>query len=330
MDRAAAGPIVAVVAVLVAIFGAVALTPRPDRPALTAGAAPRATPFEPAAQSPAAPSPAPSASASPRPSPRLDPGMVWDPVHQVVLLYGGHSAAGLESDTWTWDGAAWSLRSAKSAPGAGLALAFDSARGQAVLLTATGTWTWDGAAWTQQHPQHLAPVGGRMAYDPSLGVVVLVPSKATTTWAWNGSDWSQLADGDGPAGNALVYDARSARLLAVQRTTWAFVGVKWTQLGPLPDGMPALGGGSAYAGSINQPVLFGGDPQFGAPDKLWAWDGSQWKERAGDPRPPARSFPGVAYDAKRGELVVFGGQGASGLLGDTWKWKPDTGWAMVP
>lgn len=332
MERAHAGSIAAVLLVLAVALGAAALAPRPVRPAASAPASPLAEP-----PPYAAPTAAPSAPASPpppaAPSARSNPALAWDPVHQVILLYGGDAGTGALSDTWTWDGSAWSKRLGESPPGPAAAgqLAFDSARGQALLHTASGTWTWDGAAWSRQNPAHRPPDIGPMAYNPSLGVVVLLPGRSATggTWTWNGADWSLIPEATDrpPAVTGLVYDARSARLLALERATWAFVGLRWTRVGDLPAGMPALGAATAYAGSVNTPLVFGGDGQQGPADQLWGWDGNGWQPRPAEPRPPGRHGAGMAFDAKRGTLLMFGGQGPGGLLADTWTWQPDHGWA---
>lgn len=42
------------------------------------------------------------------PGTRIKAAMTYDPVHQVVVLFGGHDPAGPTlGDTWAWDGAAW-------------------------------------------------------------------------------------------------------------------------------------------------------------------------------------------------------------------------------
>lgn len=329
MERRDPHALIGVAVVLAAAIGAAVLSGQRHPHPLAATSTPLAEPSA-GVSLPATSSPAPAPSAAPAPAARSRPGMVWDPVHQVVLLYGGASAKGELADTWTWDGQAWLRKAESSPPGPGGSLAFDAARGQAVLLNGAGTWTWDGGAWTRQHPLHPPPSVGPLAYNPSLGVVVLVAGKAggDGTWTWNGSDWSRVQGIDAnPAGGALVYDARTARLLEIDRATWAFVGLRWSQLGDVPAGMPTIGLAAAYAGSVNRPVAYGGDPaQGGAGDQLWTWDGNSWKAMAAEGRPAGRSLAGLAFDAKRGELLLFGGQGPAGYLGDTWTWKPDAGW----
>jgi hypothetical protein len=42
------------------------------------------------------------------PSPRGSPTMAYDPVREVIVLYGGFAASGQQlDDTWSWDGDSW-------------------------------------------------------------------------------------------------------------------------------------------------------------------------------------------------------------------------------
>ena len=41
------------------------------------------------------------------PSPRSAASMAYDPLRDVILLYGGHASDGRPTDTWQWDGREW-------------------------------------------------------------------------------------------------------------------------------------------------------------------------------------------------------------------------------
>ncbi len=80
----------------------------------------------------------------------------------ILLVVGcgntGRTLTGF-TDTWTWNGQAWTDRSTGAHPGARQsgAFVFDEARGVAVLFGGQGldgqmlddTWTWDGQHWTR-------------------------------------------------------------------------------------------------------------------------------------------------------------------------------------
>src|SRR5574339_494869 len=100
--------------------------------------------------------------------------MVYDANRGVVVMFGGT----FPSDTWEWDGEAWTERKPGTLPGPAYhaAAAWDAARGKLVLfggLTAgfgnwNETWEWDGTNWTKRLPTTSPP--GRsehvMSYDP--------------------------------------------------------------------------------------------------------------------------------------------------------------------
>src|SRR5688572_32439752 len=107
---------------------------------------------------------------------------------------------------------AWA--SLRTAPGARTrhALAFDGARGRAVLFggwqTGIGnlgdTWEWDGVAWIRRTPANAPPAraGHAMAFDPARGVTVLFGGGAVglldDTWEWDGDDWRHVVVANPP------------------------------------------------------------------------------------------------------------------------------------
>lgn len=123
--------------------------------------------------------------------------------HQLVL-FGG---VGDFSNTWLWDGAAWSrAQPAMSPPGRyGASAAFDPQIGAVLLFggilqtgqTANDTWAWDGRTWQEVDTGRDGPGGGAasaMAWDPSRSEMVLVaPSPGGggggQTWTWSGTRW---------------------------------------------------------------------------------------------------------------------------------------------
>ena len=136
----------------------------------------------------------------------------YDPLRRTTVLVGcidEFPAPGRPSETWLWDGGDWTRAAdaGASPPGAaGGGMAFDSARGEMVLLTmgAMETWTFDGTSWTQRHPGTVPSPGiwvFDMAYDPASQRVVFFGGESTgeplsypqVTWAWDGTDW-QVVD----------------------------------------------------------------------------------------------------------------------------------------
>jgi hypothetical protein len=87
-------------------------------------------------------------------------------------MFGGGGVDGSSlSDTWTWDGTAWTQENVAGPPGRATA-EIGSTGTELVLFGGVGvsnplfqdTWTWDGASWTQRGgPEPSARCWGVMA-----------------------------------------------------------------------------------------------------------------------------------------------------------------------
>ncbi len=220
-----------------------------------------------------------STTPSPRPGPRTNHAMAYDSTRQRLVTFGGAAAA----ETWEWDGSSWHLRQPLTSPPAryGCALAYDPARQRTVLFGGgnglfnylTDTWTWDGTNWLQHGPTQ-SP-GGRqnagMDFDPARQRIVLVGGQRglftypytvllDDTWEWNGSQWSQQALGNAPAGGAgtLVVDPVRQRVHWFGQTHWI--------LGPLQRADLLVAGQGC--GSVGVPALRATTPSIGNPQVL--------------------------------------------------------------
>jgi hypothetical protein len=89
--------------------------------------------------------------------PRYAHKMVYDPVRQRCVLHGGYYFTN-RNDTWTWDGASWTLAGTSGPARYVASMAWDSSRSQVVLHGGTtccgeveyqSTWTWRGGSWMQ-------------------------------------------------------------------------------------------------------------------------------------------------------------------------------------
>jgi hypothetical protein len=120
----------------------------------------------------------------------------------------------------------------------------------APLSDPSQTWTWDGKAWTRAAdlPASVLAMTGSMATDPQSGHVVLaatsgVPSNdgslPARTWVWDGRTWKDVSTA--PMGVVgLASDVVDHELLAFAqaggdpaapvRDTWAWSGASWIQL----------------------------------------------------------------------------------------------------
>jgi hypothetical protein len=191
------------------------------------------------------PSPTPALTLSPTPAPSLEPTAAA--VHPPIcgdsnLVYDTHAQRLLlvtcvnqlnpvdHEQIWSWDGHAWSLVSDEGPPPLVVtSSAWDSDRN--VLVRYGGlplssnecvpaTWEWDGTDWAQRttatDPHPPACDHMKLAYDMAHDMTVLVgggklQELSPETWAWDGENWTPLADENFPSPRAhhgFVYDPR--------------------------------------------------------------------------------------------------------------------------
>ena len=140
------------------------------------------------------------------PAARATAGMVWDELHQQIMMFGGYSAAfSGSSETWVWDGSNWTLKAPPNSPSQRRfpSMAYDSAHQQTVLFGGISsscladTWVWDGTTWTQKHAvtnPARSYCNNTMTYDPVTQQVVLIVAELGATpdqtWTWDGTDWT--------------------------------------------------------------------------------------------------------------------------------------------
>ncbi|MFO0666921.1 MAG: kelch repeat-containing protein [Polyangiaceae bacterium] len=285
------------------------------------------------------------------PEGRSGHALAWDPVRQVVVLFGGTLISGARSDeTWTWNGRNWTavVSEPHPSPRSLASLIWDDERKNLVLYggqtekeLSSETWTFDGRRWALRQtglpPQRF---GTAMAWDPIRKTVVLVGGTLADTlgdtWTWNGTEW-RIFTGLGPTPRAsakLVWDGGSQALLlfggssrsgAALADSALFDGKKWSSVaGAQP---PARFDASmAFDASHQQVVLHGGARSDGvALADTWFFSGGSWTQ--GPQITPHRNAA-LTWDERRKELVLFGssfgddGPVVNGYAWDGMKWSP--------
>lgn len=242
-----------------------------------------------------------------------DPGARWaaaccyDPVRQVVVLFGGGVVNNQNSlaDTWEWNGANWTRIVTPTNPGARTCsvMWFDAAAGKVVMFG-----------------------GIRMGYGGS---------DLADTWTYDGVDWQPVATAIAPTsryGMAAAYDPTRSRAVMYGGfgggqslgDTWEFDGANWTQAAPANTPPPLHYAAMVWSPTAGKCLLFGGRASTATislrSDQTWTYDGANWVQQAPVTAPPARSNHALAFDAVRGQAVVFGGYGANGYLDATWEY----------
>ena len=168
-------------------------------------------------------------------------GLAFDSARGRMVLFGGQSASLTHdlSDTWLWDGSAWSQAASAINPlsRSSFGLAYDSARRRVVLFggyrqvgstssVLSDTWEWNGTQWTQRTPARgpIARSGHALAYDSMRGQVVL----------FGGSQ----------------YAIRSSSIADYTSDTWEYASLRPASFAAFGTGCPGSGGMPVLAGDI--------------------------------------------------------------------------------
>lgn len=236
--------------------------------------------------------------ASGSPPVRANHSLAFDPIRNVVVMFGGgEDVAGVlrrfEQDTWTWNGAVWTQQFPSSSPPrrARSPMVFHGIRQRVVLFggdSANGslqdTWEWDGVNWVQQ-PIAAGSTPPRrilhgMAYDPNPGEAIMYGGRT----AFSGG--APLAD------------------------TWVYGGggnPSWSLRQPASSPGLVSSATMAFDGRLQRVVLFGWNASS---QETWSWDNVtiNWHFVTTNHAPSSRSTPEMAFDPVAQQVVLFGGR----------------------
>jgi hypothetical protein len=270
--------------------------------------------------------------------------MIYDPVSQKTVLFGGYDGTQHVNDTWTFDGKKWKLIKTSVAPPARSAAgaAFDAKLQQVVIFGGyngqylNDTWMWNGATstWTQAAPTHqpTAETLPMLFPDPISGRADLFGGYdgkfyQSTSWRWSNGDWHKLSPKQSPSARAAAVFGTNPVLKQIVMfggladrnpvNTWTFDGHTWTQQSPATQPSWRLLTGTVYDPRFSGVVTFGG---FDGADEneTWLWNGTDWSQLTPQQSPPPRESTGMAFDELHQRTIVFGGLNGNTLLNDTW------------
>ncbi len=231
-------------------------------------------------------------------------GMIYDPIRDKVVLYGGSSTNSSQNydDMWELDGNTWTRTARTSEPtdARNFRMAYDSKRGRIVLHNAVGypdcgtLWVWDGVSW------QIASTSGpswrweqELVYDSKRDRIVMFGGTSVNgltspffqeTWEWDGTTWTKITE-DGPPAriySAMVYDSARGRTVLY---------------GGVPNG--------DYGSGPSNPGPDSGQTALG---DTWEWDGSTWTQVALTGNTPGpRTSHAMVYDTHRKKTILYGG-----------------------
>ncbi len=270
--------------------------------------------------------------------------MVYDPVSQKTMLFGGFDGSKYLNDTWTFNGKNWKKIGVPGAPPAraSAGAAYDSKLKQVVLFGGYNgqylddTWLWNGATstWTEATPAHRPPAetGPMLFPDPLNGRADEFGGYdgrffRLGTWSWRNDNWRLLpfkGSASGRAAAVIGTDPVAKQTVLFggigdinPNNTWIFDGRVWTLQSPATQPSALTFAGSAYDPRFNGVVIFGGF-NGAIVNETWVWSASDWIQLSPAQAPAPRERMGMAFDELHQRTVVFGGVNSNGLLNDTW------------
>ena len=232
--------------------------------------------------------------------------MVYDPIHDVVILFGGYAynlgARGdtfiynFTADVWTYIDISPSARpSQRSDP----SMVYDSTHNIVILfggnpiLDDTWIYNYSNNKWTDMNPSTKPSGRSRhsMVYDPVNDVVIL----------FGGSDQVGLDD------ETWIYN---------------YTANTWTMLNPSTKPSPRNHHSMTYDSNHDLIILFGGG--VGDYQETWIYNytANTWTMEYPSNKPIGGYAPYMIYNPVYDEVVLFGGNDNSGeLYNETWTYS---------
>lgn len=176
--------------------------------------------------------------------------LTFDPVRNVVVLFGGQIDSATFNDTWEWDGADWTQAFPAHAPPprALASMAFDARAGRTLLyggytlplVLYADVWAWDGADWSDVGPPStpIARYAPALAYDAGRDLPLLFGGQTSSATRSDTFEWTEeyfrlltssaplervhMASATDPVrGNALIHGGINNGTGGVYLDTWA-------------------------------------------------------------------------------------------------------------
>ena len=258
------------------------------------------------------------------PSARYGSAMVYDPILQKMILFGGgyQDATGSEvfNDMWTYDSTfnIWTEINPTVKPSArsGHSMVYDSINHKTILFggwvenvgMTSDTWIYDSQTnqWTEVFPLN-HPTNRQdhsMYYDSNAQKVIL----------FGGFRFYSSYFGD----------------------TWEYVysNNSWVNLNPSNKPIGRYGSKIVYDINSNRGFLFGGRSST-IKDDTWVYyyGNNSWTELNITSKPDTRYWHGMVYDSNNNKIVVFGGSHVGApeyALEDMWIFNPSNNqWTEV-
>jgi len=266
----------------------------------------------------------PAALCSSGPSSRYGCRLVYDPVNERLMMFGGTysgTSPQVYDDTWTfdWDTESWRLLEVEPHPPQRMDYGIVYVPELEGFILFGGwnmggrlgdMWLFDCASqtWTELHPAAAPEARTSMGFclDEAKGVVVLY-----------GGYTDDLPD----MGDTWLYDYSTNT---------------WTEAAPETSPPSMYGCEMIYDPSTQAALLFGGHYYENDRDffisTVWEYNAAAdtWADRQTQSGPSERYWQNTAYNNQDGTVIIFGGRRLGSQYDDTWLYSPgDDGWTRL-
>ncbi len=286
---------------------------------------------------------------------RFLPSMVYDPVNERVMLFGGGIGDALFDDTWVlnYETETWIELSLSTSPTPrhSPVMVFDSNNEVIILFggyngtsPARDTWVFNCTSemWTDVTPE-ISPterMSHAMVYDPVNEKVILFSGygldgpEVDDTWTYNytTNTWEEMNSTVSPHaryGAAYVYDEVNETMIIFGGNsngyfsdTWSYdySTDTWTELSPTTHPIPLKWSSMVYDSVNQKSILFGGDINYPISSNVtWIFDSAanEWEESESAISPSSRQAFGFTFDSGNEKAILFGGTKGTGQAVDS-------------
>jgi hypothetical protein len=242
-----------------------------------------------------------------------DASIVYDPVLNETVLFGGNWESTYYNETWILQGGKWSQIYPHTAPSPreNPLMVYDPID-QAILLFAgnfynytstnqsyvylNDTWEFSGGQWTKIHTTAAPPAtsSDAITWDSNDGDAVLLGwvGNYTYTWSYSAGVWTNLSVGppildfysgqisyDSTDGYVVLLAANGTFPNALGNQTWVFSGGIWSKVATTGGPPGETGGQFVDDPADGYVILAGGYDLFSSdPSGFWTYKAGDWTE----------------------------------------------------
>ena len=281
-----------------------------------------------------------------KPSAREDHSMVYDSIHDCVILFGGQVGYERDNSWWIYNFSINTWTRVIPVPTSRVrhSMVYDSTNNQVILFGGydynsgrndeTWIYTYSNNSWTNMNPtiQPSARGGHSMVYDSTHDRVILFGgydgqnNDDTWIYTYSNNSWTNMNPLTKPSAredHSMLYDSthdqvilfggyyyNSSRDNEINNETWIYTysNNSWTNMNPIIQPSARSGHSMVYDSTHDQVILFGGyDGQDSDDTCIYNYTDNTWININSIIQPSGRSGHSMVYDSTHDQVILFGG-----------------------